>query len=70
MYNIFESALATPEEIEAAGDALRILWNSDENQAALKETGAGANWFYQARLALEAAAAVRGRIVIKHETAQ
>lgn len=68
--NVFESDAASASEIEAAGDALRILWNSDENQAALKETGGGASWFYQARIALEAAAAVRGRHVIRHETAQ
>lgn len=67
---IFESATVSAEEIEAAGDALRILWNSDENQASLKETGHGANWFWQARMALEAAAAVRGRHVVRHETAQ
>ena len=68
--SIFDSATVPAEEIEAAGDALRILWQSDENQAALKETGHGANYFWQARLALEAAAAVRGRHVVKHETEQ
>jgi hypothetical protein len=68
--SIFESATVPPEEIEAAGDALRILWESDENQAALKETGHGANWFWQARLALEAAAAVRGRQIVTHGTQQ
>jgi hypothetical protein len=68
--NIFESATVPADEIEAAGDALRILWQSDENQAALKETGHGANWFWQARLALEAAAAIRGRHIVKHGTEQ
>lgn len=68
--SIFNSATVPADEIEAAGDALRILWQSDENQAALKETGHGANYFWQARLALEAAAAVRGRRVVKHETEQ
>lgn len=68
--SIFDSATVSAQEIEAAGDALRILWQSDENQAALKESGHGANYFWQARLALEAAAAVRGRHVVKHETEQ
>lgn len=50
-------------EIEAAADALRILWESEENQRSLKETGHGAGWLYQAQLALEAALKVRGRTV-------
>jgi len=50
-------------EIEAAADALRILWNSERNQQSLKETGHGAGWLYQAQVALEAALKVRGRIV-------
>jgi hypothetical protein len=52
-------------EIEAAGDALRELWNSDRNQQALKETGHGASWRYQAQVALEAAARVRGRLIVQ-----
>jgi hypothetical protein len=68
--SIFESETVPADEIEAAGDALRILWQSNENQAALKATGHGANWFWQARLALEAAAAVRGRQLVRHGTEQ
>lgn len=50
-------------EIEAAADALRILWESERNQRSLREVGAGAGWLYQAQLALEAALKVRGRAV-------
>lgn len=67
---IVDGSDVPPEEIEAAADALRILWNSEENQKSLKETGFGANWLYQARVALEAALAVRGRGVQRHETEQ
>lgn len=51
------------DEVEAAADALRILWNSDKNQAALQETGHGASWALMARTALAAAKTVRGRCV-------
>jgi hypothetical protein len=50
-------------EIEAAADALRILWNGAENQKSLSETGHGAGWLLQAQVALEAALAVRGKHV-------
>lgn len=69
--NIFEGSTVSAIEIEAAGDALRALWGSDENQAALKETGHGSNFFWQARIALEAAALVRGKNVApRHGTEQ
>lgn len=55
-------------EIEAAADALRILWNSEKNQNSLRETGFGASYAYQARVALEAALAVRNRIVSESPT--
>jgi hypothetical protein len=67
---IIDGSIVPAAEIEAAADALRILWESPENQHALKETGCGANWLWQARLALEAALAVRGRSVQTHDTAQ
>lgn len=67
---IVDESVVPASEIEAAADALRILWESEENQRALKETGCGANWLWQARLALEAALAVRGRSVQAHGTAQ
>lgn len=60
---IVDGSTVPAHEIEAAADALRILWESEENQRALRETGCGANWLWQARLALEAAQAVRGRSV-------
>lgn len=50
-------------EIEAAADALRILWNSERNQQAWKDTGHGAGYLLQAQVALEAALMVRGRHV-------
>lgn len=58
-----------PLELDAAADALRILWNSEENQRSLRETGHGANWLLQARVALEAALSVRGRSVSEPGTA-
>lgn len=67
---IVDESIVPGAEIEAAADALRILWNSDENQQAIKETGHGAGWLWQARLALEAALAVRGRSVLDHGTEQ
>lgn len=67
--SVFDSPVPS-HEIEAAADALRILWNSEENQKAIKETGMGASWLFQAKLALEAALAVRGRDVQRHETEQ
>jgi hypothetical protein len=70
MGSIIDGSLVPAHEIEAAADALRILWNSEENQRAIKETGHGANWLLQARLALEAALAVRGRDVREHRTEQ
>jgi hypothetical protein len=57
-----ESPVPNPE-IEAAADALRILWQGAQNQSSLKETGHGAGWLYQAQVALEAALKVRGRTV-------
>ena len=68
--SIVEESTVPAPEIEAAADALRILWNSEENQRALRETGCGANWLLQARCALEAAQAVRGRTTIMHDTPQ
>lgn len=62
--SVFDDTPVPAAEIEAAADALRILWNGEQNQAAIKETGHGASWLYQARLALEAALAVRGRQVM------
>lgn len=59
--SVLDNTPVPEAEIEAAADALRILWNGDENQASLKATGHGAGWLYQARVALEAALAVRGR---------
>lgn len=50
-------------EIEAASDALRALWQGEENQRHLKETGCGASFLLQAQVALEAALRVRGRHV-------
>jgi len=68
--SITEGSPVAPEEIEAAADALRILWEGEENQKALKATGSGANYLWQARVALEAALAVRGRVVRQHGTEQ
>lgn len=59
----YDSSAIPNAEIEAAADALRILWNSDKNQTSLKETGFGASWLLQAQTALEAALSVRNRIV-------
>lgn len=70
MDRIVDGSPIPEAEIEAAADALRILWNSDRNQQSLKETGHGANWLWQARLALEAALAVRGHPARYHETEQ
>lgn len=67
---IVDGSAVPAAEIEAAADALRILWESEENQRSLKETGCGANWLWQARLAREAALAVRGRSVQPHDTTQ
>lgn len=56
--------MAVPDaEVEAAADALRILWNSEENKRNLEETGFGASYAYQAKVAIEAALMVRNRIV-------
>ena len=66
----YDDSQVPNDEIEAAADALRILWNSDRNQQSLKETGHGAGWLYQAQVALEAALAVRGRGVHRHDTEQ
>lgn len=59
----YDDSPVSNAEIEAAADALRILWNSDRNQKSLEETGHGAGWLYQAQIALEAALRVRGRQV-------
>lgn len=67
---IVDKSMVPAAEIEAAADALRTLWESAENQRALKETGHGANWLLQARLALEPALSVCGRSVQTHGTAQ
>jgi hypothetical protein len=48
-------------EVEIAADALRDLWQSDQNQQAIRETGHGASFLYMAIVALEAAAKVRGK---------
>lgn len=61
--SVFDESSVPRNEIEAAADALRILWNSEENQTAIKESGHGASWFLMAKVALEAALAVRDRIV-------
>jgi hypothetical protein len=63
--SFYDESPVSNQEIEAAADALRILWNSDRNQQALKETGAGAGWLLQAQVALEAALLVRGRVVME-----
>jgi hypothetical protein len=65
-----DGGLVPSAEIEAAANALRFLWVSEENRRSLMETGRGANYLWQARLALEAALAVRGRDVRQHETEQ
>lgn len=67
---IVDESVVPAQEIEAAADALRILWESEENQRSLRETGYGAGWLWQARLALEAAQLVRGRSVKGHDTPQ
>lgn len=54
-----DGSRVTAAEIEAAADALKTLWESEENQRSLEKTGFGANYLWQARLALKAAAAVR-----------
>ena len=59
----YDNSPVSNAEIEAAADALRILWNSDRNKKSLEETGHGAGWLYQAQVALEAALHVRGRQV-------
>ena len=63
MDKLYDESKVPDAEIEAPADALRSLWNSAENQRALKETGYGASWLYQARIALDAARKVRGRSV-------
>lgn len=69
--DIVDGSPVPAAEIEASADALRILWESEENQRAIKETGAGANWLWQARVALEAALVVRGKAVRRtHGTEQ
>lgn len=50
-------------EIEAAADTIKAIWESDDCQRAVRETGFGASYFYLARAALEAAGLVRGRHV-------
>jgi hypothetical protein len=67
---IVDGSPVAASEIEAAADALRILWQGEENQRSLRETGFGANYLLQARVALEAALLVRGREVTEHETPQ
>lgn len=57
-----ESDIVPFGEIEAAADAIRILWESDECQEAIKATGRGPGYLFVAKVALEAAAKVRGRI--------
>lgn len=59
----YDDSVIPNQEIEAAADALRVLWNSERNQRAIKETGHGAAWTLQAQVALEAALSVRGRVV-------
>lgn len=59
----YDNSPVPSAEIEAAADALRILWNSERNQQSIRETGHGAGWLLQAQVALEAALSVRGRIV-------
>jgi hypothetical protein len=59
----YDDSPVSNAEIEAAADALRILWNSDRNKKSLEDTGYGAGWLYQAQVALEAALRVRGRQV-------
>jgi len=65
----YDSSPVPNAEIEAAADALRTLWESEENQMHLRETGFGANYLYQAQVALEAALRVRGRTVSEPPTA-
>jgi len=59
----YDDSSVSNAEIEAAADALRVLWESDRNQQALRETGAGAGWLFQAQVALEAALRFRGKNV-------
>lgn len=54
-------------EVEIAADALRVLWESDRNRQAIRETGHGASYLYMAIVALEAAAKVRGRAAVNSE---
>jgi hypothetical protein len=57
-------------EIEAGADALKALWESEENQRAIRETGYGYSYLFQARAVLEAALKVRGKSVTRHDTKQ
>jgi hypothetical protein len=52
--------LVTNAEIEAAAEALRALWDSNDNREAIRRSGHGASWRHQAIVALAAAAASRG----------
>ena len=65
----YDSSPVPNAEIEAAADALRTLWESEENQKYLRETGFGASYLYPAQVALEAALKVRGRTVSEPPTA-
>lgn len=69
MTTFYDDSPVANAEIEAAADALRILWQSPRNQQSLRETGFGANWLYQAQVALEAAQRVRGRQVSEGSSA-
>lgn len=63
--SVFDDTDIPSDEIIAAADALRIMWESEANQTALRETGYGAGWLFQGRAALEAALSVRGRAVVE-----
>lgn len=63
--SVFEGTDVPEAEIIAAADALRIMWESEENQISLRETGYGAGWLFQARAALDAALSVRGRAIVE-----
>jgi hypothetical protein len=54
-------------EAEIAADAIRELWQSDRCQQAIRETGGGPSFLYMAIVALEAAAKVRGKVVVRSE---
>jgi hypothetical protein len=63
MKAVWQSDLVPDAEIEAAADAVRILWESNPNP----ETGFGPSYLVLAKEALEAALKVRGKNVCSTE---